>query len=224
MVDNQSVRYTRWLVYYSFKKILLVMAMKGAFIQREFLLKRNNQLALQNEQLIREIAKLRAIIGDLRKQTRSLMIERLNFFSMKISNDKQTQTEPIAAERDSVDFLDPFYTPYSLGRLKIKPNIYEKENSDNIMVTPVKNAKAKLNDRFISTDAAGSKLSSSPVSTRVSEILTQKVLSPIIDEGDTNPVTKTDRPKRSVRKPISYREPSLTQKVRRGFKFFQFNK
>jgi len=89
----------------------------------------------------------------------------------------------------------------------------------------------------------------SPLQKRVSEKLAQKVLSPydvgserlgtfspervdFTDESGFEPHTPTTptakvvspiaRTPRSVKKPLSYQEPSLRAKVRKGFKFFKF--
>lgn len=89
----------------------------------------------------------------------------------------------------------------------------------------------------------------SPLQKRVSEKLAQKVLSPydvgserlgafsperveFVDESSFEPHTPTTplakavspiaRTPRSVKKPLSYQEPSLRAKVRKGFKFFKF--
>lgn len=85
----------------------------------------------------------------------------------------------------------------------------------------------------------------SPCQKRVSDTLAQKVLSPHDVGSDTldafSPVRRTSdrdtyspftptmsmdasiaRTPRSVKKPVSYQEPSLRAKVRKGFKFFTF--
>lgn len=176
----------------------------------------------RNEALVSLITSLRQSNSDLRASL-NIMNQKL-FFRHSRMIDKSTQTDVI---------FDHFFesSKQSRGESHWKDRMHDRNRSVNveldadfaIFTTPIKgnNENAVDLEPFERKSITPIKQSEkaklemkrkSPVKERVRKILVERSVN----------IPQTARTGRNIKKPISYREPSLHVKVRKGFEFFKF--
>ena len=206
---------------------------------REHRISELNELKSRNQKLVFEVLRLQEQNRMLRKKINTLMLRQLNIIGTKF--DQETQTEIMVCDTPRSSF----------GTANNRSSTGTTLSFDFLDRKDAEPPDIVLNDKTIEIELkSGCKLS--PCLERVSSKLTFAVSSPsAIDsdrqristlspcllvenqhtpQGVTTPRSEdsiestpnASRTPRSTRKPISYQEPSLRVKVRKGFKFFQF--
>lgn len=166
----------------------------------------------RNEKLAIEVGRLRLEVRSLKQKISALvtwkLTENLRMPSQFLKTDACTQYE----DQSFTD--DAYFTP-KLNRkreFRLTPEeslfISQDENIENIHPnTP------------ITTTPILTPTKVSPSQIRVKETLSARIME---EEERTNNHAALGRTPRSVRKPVTYKEPSLRVKVRKGFEFFKF--
>ena len=166
--------------------------------------KTKQELLNRNMQLAGEIVRLQNENRHLKKKVSGLMLQRLGTVK-PLCADKVCQTDPEGAvettysclEKDEVLFLTP-----KLSR-RISPRSETISSFEKSMTASFRR------------DSDASVIS--PIQERVSQVLNERI---IFRQADT-PIPVI-RPPRSIKKPVTYKEPSLRVKVRKGYNFFKF--
>jgi len=202
-------------------------------------------LLIRNQRLVAEIAKLQSENRSLRKRLSSLLILKLQLASTK--QDAYTQTDRIDAEQkcllselDGMCLEEQLYMTGERGdtntTLEEYDTYYGSEYRDPEYINPKLSRRSKL---FIPTSAtldSPTVKGVSPSQQSVSNKLIGKMGTPCGLSNKENDCCKATfqldfsagrisasrRTPRSTRKPLSYMEPSLHVKVRKGFQFFRF--
>ncbi|RYH17669.1 hypothetical protein EON65_28245 [archaeon] len=170
-------------------------------------------LLARNEQLIKEIARLKKEYASLKRAFSALQIWKLShLFAERVNQEVQTNLTGVVV-KPADELNDSISTSQSSVVL---PANYS-------YTTPAKQAEkhtpSSLSD---SSPQSGSTVKKSPPSQeRVTETLVYRIRmdTPLRSDAMDTP----GRPSRHVRKPVSYAETPLSKKIRRGFKFFKFS-
>jgi len=172
-------------------------------ISREELVRSIESYSKRNEGLIGLITKLRQENADLRSSLNS-MNQRF-FFKRAILIEKSTQTEIELPTSGSINIPYKYSTPH-------------KKNNNKENTTPVMESEDNISPQYsISRKSMKSSTPPMPLSPAVKRV--QKKLT----EGCINIPNTPRKLPRNTKQPISYKEPSLHVKVRKGFEFFKFN-
>lgn len=193
-MDNS---YKQYRTYSTKSPIKFVNSFSSTMTYGNNALGRVQSLITRNEQLIQQISKIKQENQELKEINRSLNNRYL--LKHKLQNDKSTQTDDQCIE--STILVESF------ERVDITSATREKNEDTSIFeyCTPRKGF-----DDFISID----EVKRSPAQERVLKVLS--------DNCKISSNRSDFRSKREVRRPISYKEPNLHAKVRKGFKFFKF--
>jgi hypothetical protein len=223
--------------------------MKSQFQNQGFKDNKNwDELINRNEKLAIEVGRLRGEIGHLKKETSKLLVWKLqDQINRKVSrgHDKSCQTDlPLVNNYTSPSTINNhiYRTP---NTLEITRNIFgvvdemsaEKEIKKDQDEQKKRATGKKKGVRFQEKESDQTPKAISPANFKVEQELQQRIQLEATSNLQT-PVKNTSRrfsendfhedetstylPRRTVRKPVTYKEPSLRVKVRKGFEFFSF--
>jgi hypothetical protein len=195
-----------------------------------------HDLAIRNQKLVNEVNRLQGINSDLRRKVSNMNHTLLSIY-VRNKTDCGTQTDDISI----VDTLDSF-----------PPAVYSYSPSPSYALNNVRKSHRRcshipIEPLSLLSPTVGSSVRS-PCQQRVSAQLlenlgaspipvlgysTPTARSPLVEgsvgkenenesEGNLN-MSIVGRTPRATKKPVSYQEPSLRVKVRKGFKFFTFS-
>jgi hypothetical protein len=167
-------------------------------------------LLCRNEELVREVVKLRADNTMLKRKLNSVLIWKLSVPS-KESRDVAVQTE---YNLDN-DFEETSISPFKFTELEyLTPEKDENSHPNLPHVVTNPSPVRSISHPNLNPSAASPTKKTPPSQERMTEKLTERLL---------QEHTPLPRAPRSVKKVVSYAEPSLRVKVRRGCEFFKFS-
>lgn len=177
------------------------------------------QLLYRNEELVKEVVRLKGELSLCKRKISALLIWKLSYAAAN-RTDASTQTDIAWSNPRKVHESVPitpehaFKTPPSVSAFAYQtPDAASQSNQEH-------------GSRSTSSRKSAHSCSSQE---RVTDVLEERVRAEVSPEPVPMPApvfvserVEPGRTPRSVRKPVSYAEPSLRVKVRKGFKFFKF--
>jgi hypothetical protein len=173
-----------------------------------------NELLDRNDRLVKEIVRLKAEVLALKRKFSALLIWKLSHTFLE-KQDVATQTENIINNNEKGSS-----TP-QLSHLTFDTSKGNRQRRS--IETPLTPLSRSENSVAVSPSSQE----------RVKETLTLRIRQEVlkfstpevakrIDVSEISTIGPLMRTPRSVRKPVSYAEPSLATKMRKGFQFFKF--
>lgn len=177
----------------------------------------------RNEKLAIEVGRLRGECTMLKRKNSSLLASKLNLLAeKKIEMTKEFKNNSTQTEEYWICTLDYFHSPRTLFPEEDLAEVQEAVEGN--LITPI----STPNKKGVFVTSSGKSGTPSPTVERVGKVLTDRIVSEKLDLSMSTPCRNEEmftgnRPLRSVKKPVSYKEPSLIVKVRKGFQFFKFD-
>lgn len=168
------------------------------------------ELLSRNEKLAIEVGRLRTDVRSLKQKISALLawklIEQRKSLSPTLKIDAYTQYD------ENIFTVESYRTPKANKRSE--PESFQFMANTDRDNTPQPNG----NQTPVSTQLL-TPTKISPSQMRIKEMLSTRIKEDL-EDSTTSKLLRTPR---SVRKPVTYKEPSLRVKVRKGFQFFTFS-